>query len=551
VTTMLTRPRTAAPSAANGRQPLAGTGTLVRFLLRRDRRKLPGWAAGFALFMLYLAAAIPVAYGSEEDLFGAAQLFEEPVGRMLIGPGYGFDAPTLERFVANGYGLYFLLLAALMSILLVTRHTRVEEQAGRAELVRANVVGPHALLTATLVVAAITNVVTATLVFLVMVGVGGFGVAGSALFAASVAATGLAFAGLTALTVQLTEYSRAAAGMAGAALGLVFVLRSGGDMAAQGGSALSWTSPLGWGQQTAPFVLDRWWPLALLLVFGAVTAAAGFVVSTRRDLGASLLPARPGRDRAAASLGTPLGLAWRLQRASIIGWTVAVTVGGALFGAYADALLTALEDMPEAFIELFGGAEDMLAGYLAYMAVFMAYVVSIYAVLAVQGWRAEETSGRGEPVLATPVSRWSWYGTNLAVSAGGILVMMLATGVGTGVGAAVVTGDVSHVWDLTLAHLNHVPAVLVVLGLAALLFGVAPRAIGVTWAVVGYGLLAGTFGPLLDLPEAAYDLSPYEQAAGLPLEPFALLPVAALTALAAALAAVGAVALRRRDLHLT
>jgi ABC-2 type transport system permease protein len=548
MTATTTAPRTVETPARRD-TALAGTGTLVRFQLRRDRVRLPSWAAGFALFTLYLAAALPVAYGEGEELAAATQLFNDPVGRMIIGPGYGFDEPTLERFVANGYGLYFLILAALMSILLVSRHTRVEEQSGRAELVRANVVGRHAGLTATLVTAAITNVAAAAAVFVVMLGVGGYGAGGSLLFVAGIAVTGLAFAGLTTITVQLTEYSRAASGMAGAVLGAAFVIRAGGDMAEEGGSLLSWFSPLAWGQQTAPFVLDRWWPLALTLGFAVVTTTIGYRLSTLRDVGASLFAVRPGQARGAASLGTPVGLALRLQRASIIGWGAALGIAGLIFGSYTEALITALADLPEVFTELFGGAEDMVNGYLAYMATFMAFLASAYAILAVQGLRTEETGGRLEPVLATPISRWTWLGANLAVSAGAVVVIMAVTGLGTGLGAALVTGDGAHIWNLTTAHLNHVPGVLVVLGIATLLFGVLPRVLAVAWVLVGYGLVVGTFGPLLDLPEAAYNASPFEHPAQLPLESFTIAPLVILTALAAVAAALGLAAFRRREIN--
>ena len=543
-----TRPDTQATSVP-GASPLTGALTLTRFLLRRDRVRLPGWAAGFGAFMLYLVAAIPAAYGTDEELGSATQLFSDPVGRLLVGPGYGFDTPTLERFVAGGYGLYFLLLAALMNLLLVTRHTRVEEQSGRAELVRANVVGRHAMLTATLIVAVVTNLAAAAATLAVMVGVGGFAATGSVLFAAGLAAVGLAFAGVTAITVQTTSYSRAAAGMTGAVLGAAFLLRAGGDMAEEGGTLLSWLSPLAWGQQTAPFVLDRWWPLTLPVAFAALTTVAGYRLSARRDLGASLRAVRPGNDRAAPRLGTPLGLALRLQRGSLIGWTIAMAVGGLTFGAYVDALLVAVDDMPAAFVELFGGPGEFVDGYLAYMAVFMAYLVGAYAILAVQGLRAEETGGRAEPVLATPVSRPSWMGANLAVTAAGTLVLMLAAGLGTGVGAAIVTGESAHVWELLPAHLNHVPAVLVVLGVAALLYGVLPRALPATWALLAYGVFVGTFGPLLEVPEAIYGFSPYEHAAQPPVDAVAWPPLAVLSLLAVTVTALGLLAFRRRGVN--
>jgi ABC-2 type transport system permease protein len=551
--TTATRPRsTPTTQASSGRRDhdLVGTWTLVRFQLRRDRIKLPAWAGGLGLFVLYLVSALPTIAETEEDLQGATQLFSDPVGRLLIGPGYGFDAPTYERFVAGGYGLYFLLLAALMNILLVVRHTRVEEQSGRAELVRANVVGRRAALTATLVVAVITDLAAALVVWVAMVGAGGFDPGGSLLFAASIAAMGLAFAGVTTIPVQLSSYSRAAAGTSGAVLGAAFVLRAGGDAAREGGNALSWTSPLGWGQQTAPFVLDRWWPLALLLALAVVTAAAGYALAERRDLGASLLAVRPGPAGAAPWMGTPLGLAFRLQRASLLGWTASLAVAGLAFGAYANALLEGFEQLPEAFLELFG-AEDLLDGYLAYMAVYMAFMVGVYAVMAVQGLRTEETSGRGEPVLATGVGRGAWLGSHLLVSTGGVVVITAITGAATGLGAAIVVGEWRYVGELTLAHLGHVPAVLVVLAVATLLYGLVPRAVPAAWALVGYGLIVGTFGALMDLPPIVHDLSPYEHTAQLPLESFAPAPFLLLIAVACATAGAGILAFRRRGINVT
>ena len=139
----------------------------------------------------------------------------------------------------------------------------------------------------------------------------------------------------------MTEFSRAAAGLAGAGLGAAFVLRAGGDLASPQGSTLSWLSPLGWAQQTAPFVLDRWWPLSLVLGFAVVTVSVGFVLADRRDLAASLFAVRPGPSNASDALETPLGLALRLQRASILGWAASLFVAGLLFGAFADALVAA------------------------------------------------------------------------------------------------------------------------------------------------------------------------------------------------------------------
>jgi ABC-2 type transport system permease protein len=120
-----------------------------------------------------------------------------------------------------------------------------------------------------------------------------------------------------------------------------------------------------------------------------------------------------------------------------------------------------------------------------------------------------------------------------------------------GLGAASAGGDSGLVWEVTAAYLNHIPSILVVLGAAALLFGLAPRWQGLAWAVVGYGFIVGTFGPVLKFPDWLFDLSPFEHAARMPTDSFETLPVVVLALIAAALAAIGLVAFRRRDIQST
>jgi ABC-2 type transport system permease protein len=69
----------------------------------------------------------------------------------------------------------------------------------------------------------------------------------------------------------VTENGRPAYGLAGAALGLAFLLRAAGDA---GGSGLAWLSPIGWAQAMRPFTGERWWPLLF-----ALAAAAGLLAA--------------------------------------------------------------------------------------------------------------------------------------------------------------------------------------------------------------------------------------------------------------------------------
>ncbi|QFG69705.1 ABC transporter permease [Ornithinimicrobium pratense] len=527
--------------------PFTGTGTMVRFMLRRDRVRLPAWLAGHGLFVLYIAAALPQIAPTEDDLQAVVPLLQQPVGRMFTGPALGMEDPTYERFFASGYAPYLFLLSALMSLLLVVRHTRAEEQSGRAELVRANVAGRDAGLAATLLLALLANAGAALIVAALAAAVG-FAPTGSVLVGLGTGLVGMAFSGVAAVTAQFFESPRAAAGAAGAVLGAAFMLRALGDMAAAGGSALSWTSPLGWAAQTGPYVLDRFWPLVPLAAVALVTGAGAFALQRRRDLGAGLVAERPGPGEASRSLGTPLGLAARLQRASIWGWGAAIVVLGSVDGAFTQVMVEGVEEMPETVRDMFG-MEALVSGYLAFLAAFSGYLTTAYVVYAVQSLSGEEARGRAEAVLATPTSRTAWAGAHLLVVAAGAAGILVVAGLGTGVAAAAVTGDGSLVIELVAAHVNVLPAVLVVLAVCAVLYGWAPALLApVGWALVGLIVFVGNFAAMLDLPRWLQNLSPLSYPAQLPVEDFALLPILVLLAIAVLGVGLGLVGVRRRQI---
>ncbi|HSJ43426.1 MAG TPA: hypothetical protein VK923_01935 [Euzebyales bacterium] len=547
--TTATSARPTTPSRAD--RAATGTGRLVRVLLRRDRVKLPAWILGITVFVFYFNTALPTIAPTEADLAAFTQFSAGPVGAVLGGPGYGFDADlTYEIFFVGTYGLYFLLAAAIMNLLLVSRHTRVEEQSGRAELVRASAVGRNAPLTAALLVAIGADVVLALLLGTATAAMG-YAVHGSILFGASVAAAGLAFAGVTALTVQITEYSRAASGLAGAVLGAAYVIRAAGDLLVENGSMLSWFSPLAWSQQTRAFVDERWWPLLLSLAFFAGTAAVGYALAGRRDLGAGLKAPRPGPARAAGWLRSPAALSLRLQRASILGWAAALVLLGFTYGVLVGPMTDTFSDLSPEFMAVLGAEDDVLNGYLSFMAIYDVVLVGVFAILAVQGLRSEEAKGRAEPVLATATGRVRWFGSWLAVSAVGAVVILVVAGFAFGVGAAVSSSDAGLVWELTVAHLVRAPEVLVFMAVAAMLLGISPRAMPLAWIVLVFAGLLAFFGQLLDVPQWLHDLSPLDHIARVPLEDLTIGPVVILLAIATVATGIGMITFRRRDLTAT
>jgi len=71
-------------------------------------------------------------------------------------------------------------------------------------------------------------------------------------------------------------------------------------------------------------------------LIGAATAFA-FALSARRDVGGGVLRPRLGPSTASPRLGSPLGLAWRIHRGLLVGWTAGLAAL-VLFSGYTEEL---------------------------------------------------------------------------------------------------------------------------------------------------------------------------------------------------------------------
>ncbi|QOR71666.1 ABC transporter permease [Ruania alkalisoli] len=545
--------RPTSPQASSGRPsgPFTGTGKLLRFMFRRDRIRLPAWVIGIGIFVPYFFTAFETLFPSEAELAELSAFTSGPMVGLLGGPGYGLgEGLSYVTFFTALYVIYFMLAAALMNILLVSRHTRVEEQTGRAELIRANVVGRYAALTATLIMAAIGN---AAVTLAVLGGLLAFDApaSGSLLVAVGVGAFGMVFAGVAFVCAQVSEYSRVGSAIAGAVLGGTYVLRATGDMSSEHGNVLSWLTPYAWSQQTRAFVDERWWPLGISAVVSIALIVLAYRLSDRRDLGAGLRASRRGRASAAPWVTNPIALALRLHRGGIRGWVLGLVVAGLVYGSTTGPFVDSFADMTGTMGEMFTTGPDPVLGYLNTLMVMMVIAVAVYALLAVMRVRAEELDGRAEPVLATAVSKQAWLAGHILVTAVASIVLLVLACAAMGLTAASSTGDWSLVGELTVAGLVGAPAVLVIVGLACALYGFSPRLLPIATAVVTFSGLAAFFGELLELPEALLAISPWHYTPAVPGEAITAAPLLVQTLVALVLAAVGLLAFRRRDLVTT
>ena len=527
------------------RPALAGAGPLVRFALRRDRIRLPVWiAVGAALVAeqslgsqaLYDTPAALAAYRATVGSSAAAIAFS--------GPPVGLT--TVAGAVAFEISGSVMIVAALMAMFTTGRHSRADEEAGRTELVRSAEVGRHAPLLAAVVVSALACLGMGVAIGLAAT-LTGLPAHGSFLLGAGVGACGLVFTGVTAVAAQVSESTRAAYGLAGAVLGVAFLLRAVGDI---NGSGLVWASPIGWAQAVHPFSDDRWWPLLLCVAATGALLLLAVGLLDHRDLGAGLLSGRAGAPEAGGLLSSPLGLAVRLQRAALLAWAVSLGVLGAVYGGMGDAVEGLFKANPQAQAFLPGAsAAGLVEAYLATIFSIDALLAAAFAVSSVLRARTEESSGRAEPVLATATSRTTWLRSHVAVALLGSALLVMLSGAATALVRAAATGDAGSFGRLFTASLAYVPAVWVVAGVAVAAVGALPRAAtALAWAVVGYVVVVTVFGPGLNWPGWVSDLSPFSWTPLVPVESWTATAAAGLAAAVVVLLAVGFGAFRRRDL---
>jgi len=163
--------------------------------------------------------------------------------------------------------------------------------------------------------------------------------------------------------------------------------------------------------------------------------------------------------------------------------------------------------------------------------------------------RAEEASGRLEPILSTAVGRTEWLASHGTFAAGGTVALMVACGGAAALSDGVASGDFGSGWGVMSAAVVQIPAILALGGFVFAVFGLAPRWAGaLSWAALAGSFVVGQFGDLLELPQALVNISPFTHVPAVPAEDFAMVPVVVLLAVAAIFVGIGIGGFRRRDL---
>ena len=516
-------------------------GPMLPISWRTNRRPIVAWVFGMVVVFAATAFSVNNLYGTPAELKTYAAATQADTAIYAInGRPYGLDG--IGGAIAYEFAFIGAIAIPLMAIILATRMTRLEEQTGRMELVRAGAVGRTAALraAAVLVVSAFLAMALGMGVVLAILGLSWPAVA---LYPMASALLGVAFAALTALAAQVVAYARTVTALGIAVLVISFVGRGAGDVR---DNALVWVSPLGWAEQTRAFGDARWWPLLLLIVTTVAAYVAADRITERRDLGEGLVAQRSGNSQASAALISTLGLAARRHRNAIVGWSVIAALVGASFGSLGDAFATVAAGNAT-LNDILAGDGDGSNAFVSFVVILIALICMGFAISGVARAAQEEDLGRLEPMLAGGLSRWRWLGAHVVVLTTGLVLIAATGGLGLGIADALSTGDSSQVIDLVGATFAYLPAAALLLAIALALYGLRPRWLWAGWLPLVFVTIVAVLGDTLQLPDWVINLSPLIWVGRVPLEDASGFALAA-TAVSVALVGTGALgAFRSRD----
>lgn len=524
------------------------TGALVRFILRRDRVRFPIWIISLSLITFSVALAFTDLYETEEERQAIAETMRNPAMLAMVGQGYGLDNYTNGAMMAHQMLLFTVIAVAIMNILFVARHTRADEEEGRAELILSLPTGRLANLNATILVIVFINMMLALIIGfgLYSLQIESMDLEGSLLYGIAIGAAGILFAAITALSAQLSANSRNTIGLVFTVLGISYVIRAIGDV---GNETLSWFSPLGWILGAEIYVNNYWWPIILTFIIALIIMMISFYLNTIRDLESGFLTTKPGRRQASRFLQSPFALAFRIQRIGLISWAIGMFLIGASYGSVFGDLESFFEELD--FIqELLTPVQNysLTEQFITMLMTVMAMISTVPVLMAVLKLKSEENRNRIEHILSRAVSRSQLLGGYFVISVIVSVVMLSLSAIGLWLTSAAVMDNTISISTIYKAAIVYVPAIWVMTSIAVLTIGLVPKLTGLSWVYLAYSFIVVYLGQMIQVPDWLGNLSPFGHIPNVPVEDMDFLKVSLLIIIAVLFTLLGFVGYNRRDI---
>jgi ABC-2 type transport system permease protein len=527
----------------------------------RDAR-VPMLVVGGLLVLMVVAGGMVMSqtYGTLETRveLGALSGDMPPVMRGLYGDPVNVD--TLGGFISWHYGAYFALLAGLWSILALSSTLAGEARRGSLDFLVATPRSRFAIALEKVAghVAAVALVMAVVAISAWATGAAFATMPGDAIPPAAAISFAIGL-GIKALVAGSVAFAVAPLFGRGVAAGLAGTLMVGGYVVNSYRTvvpAFDSIAGLGWFSWTAGHIplagRSDWAGVALAALVCVVLLGIGAAAFARRDVGVTTAVPTPGLPRVFLGVRGPARRSFGDLLPGALAWGIGLAAYGVLMAAASGSLLDMLHASPgltEVFRELIPGIDmTTAAGFLQIaFADFGFILIGLAAATFVAGRASDETSGRLELQLSTPLTRSRWA---------------LASGLAVWVAIALVTVLLAAAIALGVASIGQDPVTPAVGVVVLALYGTALAGIG--FAVGGLlgpsgalptvlALAVGTFlldtlAPILRLPDWVAQLALTSHLGDPMVGSWDAAGLAACLALALGGLLLGAAGMRRRDI---
>lgn len=433
-----------------------GFGSIFAKTVRDSRRATIIASVVLAVSFIGIGKAIVTEFDTPESRAELAAIVAAvpPILQGLAGKVVNVD--TLGGYFTYKYGSFFPFVLSIWSILALSGTLAGEASRGSLEFVAAagrsrrrlaiEKLSGHLLMVGLACLVGFASIAFAGSAYATLPGdeislAQAFGYA-SWLFLMTLAAGGVAFA----LAPFLGR--GAAAGIAGFVTFAGFILNGYQQPVPELApyANLTWW---GWTSNHLPLSGQFDWPSVLLVgVAVAVLLVVGIEAFARRDVGGTSVSLAPSMPRPLLGLSGPLARAISINLPAAVWWGLGVGLFGLTFGSAAGPFMDQIRNSPD-FLHLletvFPGVNYASAG--GFLQLLFVELGVIFAGLAaatfVSGWASDETSGRLEMILATPLQRIRW------ALAGGIgmlantAIFMAIAAAGIAIGVSTTASDVT------------------------------------------------------------------------------------------------------------
>jgi ABC-2 type transport system permease protein len=424
-----------------------GLGSIYAKTMRDSRLAFIVMAGLLAGVVFVVGAAIPQLFNTQAARDDIVKMASD-LGSAATGmAGHAVNIGTLGGYVSWKYGPVFVIIASMWSILALSSTLAGEAQHGSLEFVAASPFGKRRIafekMAAHLTVMALVLVIFAVAAWLTAALFGNLPddaippIAAVA-FALWVGVVALVFGGL-ALVLSPFIGRGAAAGISGSVLiagwilngyaGTVPAFRIPADL-----------TPWAWTFNHVPLGgMYDWASLGFTAIVAAVLLVLGLEAFVRRDLGVSTSLRTPATPRPLRGLGDPISRSFSERLPVALAWAIGVGIFGLVMGGASRSLADSFGNSPDlkkTFETIFPNFDVATAGGLLQLLISLAFiVVGFAAATLVSGWASDESSGRLEMLLSTPLARRRWAVYSALGVYGVIVVMTAIIAVMIGIGA--------------------------------------------------------------------------------------------------------------------